>query len=73
MKKKVPSGMLISVMIAVVMATSWKRERSHCPRYSPLVIKLAVSFLRKCDQGDDNDDDDANVSLVTTSLKEELL
>jgi hypothetical protein len=65
--------MLISVMIVVVMATSWKRE-VIARAIGPLVVKWAESFPRKCDQDDDDDDDDDDEKafLITACLKEDL-
>jgi hypothetical protein len=62
--------MLISVMIVVVMATSWKRE-VIARAIGPLVVKWVESFPRKCDQ-DDDDDDDEKAFLITCCLKEDL-
>lgn len=65
---------MISVMIVVAMATGSKREEEVIGRSpSPLVIKLAVGFPRKCDQDDDNNDDDVKVSLLAASSKGKLL
>jgi hypothetical protein len=75
-RKKLTNGMLISVMIVVVVATSWKRE-VIARALGPVVVKWVDSFPRKCDQNDDDDDsgdveDDEKVFLVTGCLRGDL-